>query len=191
MEPAYLPAVKRRSIIIIVALVVTSCLPLQGATLERLSLDDMIGKSTAIVRGTVSDTWTAFTGRDIYTHYKVQVSERFKGPAQNTVEIMVMGGTVGSFHQTVAGAPTLNRGDEFVFFLWTSKSGITWITGLTQGLFALPATPSPDPVATRAANRELMLDAATAHAVKDNAVSMKLSDLRTRIAATLGKTGPQ
>jgi len=32
-------------------------------------------------------------------------------------------------------------------------------------------------------NRELMLDPNTARAVKDNAVSMKLSDLRTRIAA--------
>jgi hypothetical protein len=177
----------KRHRIIVIALVVTSWwVPLQSATLERLSLDDMIGKSTAIVRGTVGDTWTAFTGRDIYTHYKIQVSERFKGPVQKTVEIMVMGGTVGEFHQTVAGAPVLNRGDEFVFFLWTSSRGITWITGLTQGLFALPGTGSVDPLTTRGPNRELMLDAATARPVKDNAVSMKLSELRKRIAAKAG-----
>ena len=188
---------KRHLFSIIIPVVVTSCwMPLQGATLERLTLDDMIGKSTAIVRGTVTDTWAAFTGRDIYTHYKIQVSEGFKGPAQKTVEIMVMGGTVGELHQTVAGAPVLNRGDEFVFFLWTSKSGITWITGLTQGLFALPAANSTDagkidPMATRAANRELMLDAATARPVKDNAVSMKLSDLRKRIAAKTGQVVAQ
>ncbi len=184
MEPAYLPPVKRHPYIIIIALALTSCWwPLQGATLERLSLDDLIGKSTAIVRGTVGDTWTEFTGRDIYTHYKIQVSERFKGTAQKTVEIAVMGGTVGELHQTVAGAPVLNRGDEFVFFLWTGKTGLTWIMGLTQGLFALPRAGAADPMATRAANRELMLDPNTARAVKDNAVSMKLSDLRTRIAA--------
>jgi hypothetical protein len=197
MEPALDSSVKRHLFSIIIPVVVTSCwMPLQGATLERLSLDDMIGKSTAIVRGTVTDTWTAFTGRDIYTHYKIQVSERFKGPAQKTVEITVMGGTVGEFHQTVAGAPVLNRGAEFVFFLWTSSRGITWITGLTQGLFALPAASSTDPsstdrMATRAANRELMLDAVTAHAVKDNAVSMKLSEMRKRIAAKAGPVVPQ
>jgi hypothetical protein len=44
-------------------------------------------------------------------------------------------------------------------------------------------------VATRPASRELMLDAATSRAVKDSALSMKLSDLRTRIAATLAAQG--
>ena len=189
MRAALIPAVKRH---IIIALLVTSAvLPLQCATLERLSLDDLIAKSTAIVRGTVTDTWTAFKGRDIYTHYKIQVSERFKGPVQNPVEIMVMGGTVGDFHQTVSGAPTLAGGDEYVFFLWTSQSGITWITGLTQGLFALPKAKATDPVASRAANRELMLDADTARPVRDSALSVKLSDLRMRIAARLREPGSQ
>ena len=52
---------------------------------------------------------------------------------------MVPGGAVNGMQQSFSGSPVLNRGDEFVFFLWTSNSGITWITGLTQGLFALPA----------------------------------------------------
>ena len=41
------------------------------ATLERLTLDEMIAKSTAIVRGTVTSVRTSFTGRDIYTHYQI------------------------------------------------------------------------------------------------------------------------
>jgi hypothetical protein len=173
-----------------IALIVTSTLlPLQSATLERLSLDDLIVKSTAIVRATVSESWAAFSGREIQTHYKIQVSEQFKGTAQKTIEIIAPGGTVGTLHQTVPGSPVLNRGDEFVFFLWTSKAGVTWITGLTQGLFALPGGSESDPVAKRAANRELMLDQATGHPVKDSAVSMKLSDLRSRIAAKLGQGG--
>src|SRR5438477_11930374 len=49
MEPALDSSVKRHLFSIIIPVVVTSCwMPLQGATLERLSLDDMIGKSTAI-----------------------------------------------------------------------------------------------------------------------------------------------
>jgi hypothetical protein len=173
-----------------ITLIVTSCvLPLRSATLERLSLDDLIVKSTAIVRATVSDTWTAMSGRDIRTYYKLQVSERFKGPAQDTIEIITPGGTVGDLHQSVAGSPVLNKGDDFVFFLWTSGRGVTWITGLTQGLFSLPGGAGDDPVATRAANRELTLDAVSGRPVKDAVVSMKLSALRTRIAATLGEAG--
>jgi hypothetical protein len=189
MRCADLPVVKRH---LSIALIVTSAiLPLQSATLERLSLDDLIVKSTAIVRGTVSGTWAQFNGRDIQTHYTVQVSERFKGPAQASFDVITPGGIVGNLHQTVAGSPVLNKGDEFVFFLWTSKAGVTWITGLTQGLFALPGGSDSDPVATRAANRELTLDAATGRPVKENAVSLKLSDLRSRIATRLGKAGVQ
>lgn len=154
-----------------------------AATLERLSLDEMISKSTAIVRGTVSGIRTTFTGRDIYTHYRISVDERFKGQAQKSVEITVHGGSYGNFHQTTPGSPVLNQGDQYVFFLWTSNSGVTWITGMTQGLFQLNGSESAEPMATRAASRELMLDPGTARPVKDSAVSLKLSELRTRIAA--------
>ncbi len=184
-----LPAVKRYLTIALLA--ACSILPLGSATLERLSLDDMIAKSTAIVRGTVTGTGRRSPGHDIYTHYRIQVSERFKGTAQKLVEIAVPGGTVGELHQTVSGSPVLRQGDQFVFFLWTSKSGVTWITGLTQGLFSLAGGNTADPTATRAASRELMLDAVTAHPVKDNGVSLKLSDLRTRIAARLGQGDAQ
>src|ERR1035437_10266058 len=120
---------------IILAMVVTSCvLPLQCATLERLSLDDMINRSTMIVRGRVSASWAAFTGSVIYTHYQIQVSEQFKGTPRNSVEVMVPGGSARGLSQDFSGSPVLNQGDEFVFFLWTSKGGITWVTGLTQGL---------------------------------------------------------
>jgi hypothetical protein len=119
------------------------------------------------------------------------VSEHFKGSNQSVIEIITPGGAVGDLRQTIPGSPVLNKGDQFVFFLWTSKSGVTWITGLTQGLFSLPGGSAADPVAQRAANRELMLDPASGHPVHDNALSMKLSDLRSRIAGRVGKAGPQ
>lgn len=166
-------------------LLAASLVPLQCATLERLNLDDMIAKSTAIVRGKVMDSWAAFTGPIIYTHYRIQVSERFSGPNQGSVELLVPGGMVSNLRQSFAGAPEFNQGDEFVFFLWTSKAGLTQVIGLTQGLFALPRDGSADPVATRAASHELMLDPGTGHPVKDQALVMRLSELRSRIASTL------
>ena len=91
MGPALLLAVKRH---FIHALVLTFCmLPLQCATLERLSLDDMISKSTGIVRGKVMSTSAAFAPSQpvIYTHYTIQVSERFKGTGGNSVDVVVPG----------------------------------------------------------------------------------------------------
>jgi hypothetical protein len=44
-------------------------------------------------------------------------------------------------------------------------------------------------MATRSASRELMLDPQTARPVKDSALSMKLSTLRSRIAASVAAHG--
>jgi hypothetical protein len=159
--------------------------PLQCATLERLSLDDLIAKSTAIVRGKVTSAAAAFSGPVIYTHYTIQVSERYKGASQGSVEVVVPGGAANGLRQSFSGAPVLNAGDEYVFFLYTGKSGLTTVTGLTQGLFSLPGDGSADPTATRSSTRELMLDAASGRPVKDQTLVLKLSDLRQRIVTGL------
>ncbi len=175
---------------VMLAMLVTSwAFSLPAATLERLSLDDLITQSTTIVRGKVTSSWAAFTGSVVYTHYQVQVSEQFKGASQSSVEVMTPGGTVNGLRQSFSGSPVLNQGDEFVFFLWTSSRGITWITGLTQGLFSLADDAATDRTATRSASRELMLDRDTSRPVKDTTLTMKLSDLRSRIAATLAAQG--
>jgi hypothetical protein len=174
----------------ILALAIASSIAtLQSATLERLTLDDMILRSTTIVRGKVTASWADFNGSVIYTHYQVQVIEQLKGAPKAVVEVMTPGGSAKGVKSTFSGSPLLNHGDEFVFFLWTSKAGITWITGLTQGLFALTSEVSADRMATRSASRELMLDPQTARPVKDTALSMRLSVLRSRIAATLVAQG--
>ena len=188
MLHALSPSVKCRLLTLAVFL---SCglVSLPAATLERLSLDDLIAKSTAIVRGTVTGSWAAYTGSIICTHYKIQVSETLKGASQDWVEIVVTGGTLNGIHTSASGSPTLNQGDQFVFFLWTSKAGVTQIMGLTQGLFALPGNGSSDPTITRSPTRELMLDPATARPVKDAALSLRLSELRSQIAKALAAKG--
>jgi hypothetical protein len=171
-----------------VVLVLAFCnVPLLCATLERLSLDDMTTKSTVIVRGKVTGSYAAFagTGPVIYTHYSIQVSEWFKGLGPSSVDIVVPGGIVNNVRQSFSGAPAFNVGDEFVFFLWTSKAGLTQVIGLTQGLFSLAQDGSKDPVATRSASHELMLDRGTGQPVKDQPLVMHLSELRSRITSTL------
>ncbi len=158
---------------------------LHGATLERLTLEEMISKSTAIVRGTVTGASAAFSGPVIYTHYIVQVSEQYKGATASSVEVVVPGGTLNGVRQSFSGAPTLNQGDQYVLMLWTGKSGLTQVIGLTQGLFELSPGSTSDPMLTRTATRELMLDGQTGQPVKDQTLTLHLSELRTKISSVL------
>jgi hypothetical protein len=157
---------------------------LSAATLVQLSLSDMIGQSTAIEHAKVVTSWAAFSGPVIYTHYQLQVSERWKGPA--ITEIVVYGGAANGVRQAYAGTPQLNPGDDYVFFLWTSKAGMTHVIGLTQGLFTVARDGSADPGLTRAASSEHMLDAKTGRQVHDQTLAMRLSDLRARVTSELG-----
>ena len=158
---------------------------LPAATLERLSLDDMITKSTAIVRGKVLNSYTATSGPMIYTHYRIQTSETLKGAARGVVEIQLPGGVANNLRQRFAGVPQFRDGDEYVFFLWTGKTGTTQVLGLTQGLFSVAPGGSADPVTTRLASHEAMLERGTGKQVKDRMLTMRLSDLRGRINSTL------
>lgn len=163
--------------------------PLQCATLEQLSLPGMIAQSTAIVRARVVSSYAAMSGPVIYTHYQLLVSERYKGAAQSTVDLAIPGGVANGIRQVWGGAPQLDSGAEYVFFLWTGKSGLTQVMGLTQGLFAVAQGISKDPAVTRPASRELMLDHKTGHAVQDQAVAMPLSGLKSLIGAALAPQG--
>jgi hypothetical protein len=159
--------------------------PLPGSTLQQLSLDDMIRLSTVIVRGKTQQTVSTYRNSIIYTHYQVQVSETLKGTAANQLDIVVPGGAANQMQQIFAGAPTLAPGQDYVLFLWTSKSGLTQIIGLSQGLFVVTTNASGQLMVARAAATERMVNASGAQ-VSDSNLQMPLSDLRSHIQKTLG-----
>ena len=159
--------------------------PLQGATLEQLSLDQLIQKSTAIVRAKVVRSDAAFRGPEIFTHWKLEIEEQWKG--QGVAEVMAPGGSLRGYRQGVPGAPQLTVGKEYVLFLWTSKSGATYLTGWGQGAFELSKDDASKLVATRAAASETMVEHGTWRPIKDAGIQMPYSQLSARISATLGK----
>jgi hypothetical protein len=159
--------------------------PLPGSTLQQLSLDDMIRLSTVIVRGKTQQTVSTYRNSIIYTHYQVQVSETLKGTAANQLDIVVPGGAANQMQQIFAGAPSLAPGQDYVLFLWTSKSGLTQIIGLSQGLFVVTTNASGQLMVARAAATERMVNASGAQ-VNDSNLQMLLSDLRSQIQKTLG-----
>ena len=90
-------------------------------------------------------------GTAIYTHWKIQVTDRWKGSGGSAIEVLVPGGDANGLHQEVPGAPRLKQGAEYLLFLWTSKSGATYITGWGQGVFSLTQNTANDWIASRAA----------------------------------------
>jgi hypothetical protein len=176
----------------IIALPLISCWgPLQAATLERLSLDDMIARSHTIVRGTVASSGAMRHGSEILTHYRVQVVQRWKGPETGAVEFVVPGGKVNGVRQVCPGAPEIIEGKEYVLFLWTSRKGLTYITGLTQGLFEAPKSGGLDGLAVREASSETMLDAGTGKPVQHERLAIPFRDLHTRISTSVSRGGTQ
>ncbi len=157
---------------------------LRATTLQKLSMDDMILKSTAIVRAKVVGSRGAFRGQDIYTYYQLQVLESWKADGPQQREVAVPGGAARGLRQTVAGAPSLNTGGEYLFFLWTSRSGLTQVIGLSQGLFSVIQNTAGSAVLIRAATTDLMLDQ-SGHVVNGSAITMSLSDMRSQIPQVL------
>ena len=163
---------------------------LSASTLRQLSLNDLILQSTMIVRGTVQPGAPALRGSMIFTHYTVQVEETYKGSAATQIDIGVPGGTVNGVIQKYAGTPALVPGQDYVLFLWTSKTGLTQVIGLSQGLFSVISIQGSAPTVVRAAATERMLNSA-GQPVLDNDICMLLSDLKTQIQTVLSGQGAQ
>jgi hypothetical protein len=155
----------------------------EAATLEQLSLDQMTQSATSIVRARVTGSSASLTGSTIYTHYKLQVTELWKGFGAQ--EVMIPGGTASGLRQSFPGMPDLQIGSEYVLFLWTSAStGITHLVGLNQGLFTVTQLSDGSLQVSRTAVSENMFDA-SGRPVKDQPVQMRLSDMKSRVGTTV------
>lgn len=157
-----------------------------AATLQQLSMDQMNQLATSVVRARVTGSSADFAANagspTIYTHYRLTVSEVWKGVA--TTEVALPGGDVNGVKQSFPGVPELRVGGEYVLYLWKSPStGIVHTLGLTQGIFEIATGADGSVVASQKQSGEVMLDA-SGHRVSDRAVSLKLADLKSRVKAS-------
>jgi hypothetical protein len=149
-----------------------------------MSMNDLIAHSTSIVRAKITGSRSAAVGQDIYTYYQLQVSETLKQGAILPAEVAVPGGVYGNRRQIGIGSPVLSQGQEYVLFLWTSRSGMTQMIGLSQGMFTLSQNAAGVMVLSRPAIADSMLDK-SGKSVTDAGVTLKWSDLRGLIGKTL------
>lgn len=161
---------------------ICACVAAPAATLQQLSMSQLTQNATAIVRARVTASSASFTGSTIYTHYKLQVSETWKG--QPAAEVLLPGGVAGGYRQSFPGVPSLSVGSEYVLYLWKSpKTGITQLVGLSQGIFNVTQQPDGTLQAARSRIGETMLDG-KGHQVADHAIQMKLADMKSQVTAT-------
>ena len=149
-----------------------------GATLERLSLEDMAARSTAIVRGKALSTSAVQIGSTIYTRTLFQVLERWKGPEAAEIEVMEPGGTIAPITQSYSGVPRFTPSAEMVLFLWTGPSGRTQVIGLSQGVFELSrSSSSPEVEVIRRPSGEIVLSPGAGAPVVDEELRLPLRKL--------------
>jgi hypothetical protein len=153
--------------IVRLAVVLCALVPAQATTLRRASLDDLIQTSTSIVRARVTGSSTVSRGPLVYTHYAIQVLDRWKGAVADRVDVQV---------PVADGAPHFNSGSEYVFFLWTGPSGANHVLGLSQG--ALDVT-------TDAVGNIIVVRQASEALGSQDSLQMKLSDFAGKVNGAL------
>ena len=165
--------------------VLCALIPAQATTLTRASLDDLIQKSTSIVRGRVLNSSSSARGLLVYTYYKIQVLDRWKGAAAEQVQVQVPGGSFHGVQQNIAGSPVLADGSEYVFFLWTGPSGASHVLGLSQGVLDVGRDSAGNAILIRQPGEATVLDALTGVSGNQEPLQMKLSDFNSRVAGAL------
>ena len=136
-------------------------MPASATTLQQIPLEELARQSTSIVRAKVFHSGTLQRNGNVYTTYRLETLETLKSQGVGVREFAVPGGSAGGVRQMVDGAPVLRDGGEYALFLWTSRSGLTQIIGLSQGIFSIePANAPVGRLVRHAAASEPMLDAA-------------------------------
>jgi hypothetical protein len=174
----------------LLSILLIGCRLVCAATLEQLSLDEMVQKSSAIVWAKAAQSRSIRDGGLIYTLVEVEVLDQWKGERVSRREIALPGGQIGGFRQQFDGVPALAPDREFVAFLWTGPSGRTQLLGLSQGLFDVIRDASGRILIHREPTADLMFTPGSAAPAPPAAIDMPLETLLARIRAATAQGGP-
>lgn len=92
-----------------------------ATTFAKLTLEQYVDASTYIVRGTVTEVWTALEDDLVWTHARVKVADTLKGPEQpREIVVSSLGGVYEDLEVVVPGAAEFSVGEENLLFLTES-----------------------------------------------------------------------
>lgn len=100
-------------------------------------------ESALVVRGKVQSTqsyWNAARTK-IFTLTQIAVDETYKGPHQPVIDVIQIGGTVGTVKVTVQGALQWKDGEEVLLFVEPYDASSFQVSGFSQGKFEVERDP--------------------------------------------------
>jgi hypothetical protein len=137
-----------RALALILSLALSA--PALSTTVLDLTADQLRARADVVVRARVVSEEARWVGPRIVTFHTVEVREVLAGVlsrderAAKRVVVGVPGGIVGTRGQSVAGAPDLEVGQEWVLYLGrgAGPGGARGIVGIFQGAFRVVADPA-------------------------------------------------
>ena len=113
-----------------------------ATTARAISLQDLVQRSTRVVRSTPLDSFARSEvigdARHIVTYSRLRVDEAIHGDTPET-EILVrtLGGTFGAVGEIVHGEAELAVNEPCIVFLHTDSQGVEQVTAMAQGHYPL------------------------------------------------------
>lgn len=103
----------------------------------RLTLEQLVDQSEAIVQGTVLRSWSSWdpAHKFIWTHHELRLTDSLKNAHQSTMIVSEPGGSVGGINMQIAGALKFTPGEENVLFLYRTPIGYWRTVGYGQGKY--------------------------------------------------------
>ncbi|MCA1586345.1 MAG: hypothetical protein LC791_16770 [Acidobacteria bacterium] len=124
-------------VLYLLTIILTLSLPSAHAiTLVPLPFADLVAQAHVVAYGRVAQVDGQWTDdrQAIESLITLDVIERFKGGAGDTLTFKVPGGRAGNIVNVWPGAPEFRRGDLVVVFLAARGPAIPTLVGLTQGV---------------------------------------------------------
>jgi hypothetical protein len=100
-------------------------------------------ESALVVSGTVAsvESYWNDTHTKVFTKTRIAVDETFKGTSQRMIDIIQLGGTVGTVKVTVHGALQWTPGEEVLLFVEPNDAATYRVAGFSQGKFEIERDP--------------------------------------------------
>lgn len=106
---------------------------------DALTLDDLVSQAPTIVVATVTARradWEFYgSSRLIITTITLEIEQTLKGSAPRTLQVEVMGGTIGDETQRVSHVPEFRVRERDVLFLSGHPHSVSPLVGSDQGRF--------------------------------------------------------
>lgn len=117
-----------------------------ATTVVPPTFEQLVNQAQLIFQGVVTNVRSEWAGagaqRYIATFVTFQVEERFKGAADASYSIRLLGGTVGDETMVVTDAPKFNVGDRDILFVENNGSQFIPLVGIGYGRFRVQREPT-------------------------------------------------